>query len=225
MNAGVGHISLDNVLAFLDKVGLAGFSSVGLIVLLSLLIFPGRLIPVLHALDFEVCSLLADSVEVLARVARVNVRIFVNTAEDVTILAWYSLELLLVGSMLALSSTTEALALVLEGTIGTTLAPTHVGDWAVVPLLVTMSLVSLESRLARVIVGPIWPLPWLVGAAAILLPASRTTTHGLASPTSTSTASSLRSRWTLPIVASVLFLTMERLSSSSVVLVVIAAVA
>ena len=223
MDAGEGYIGLDNVLAFLDEVGLAGFFSIGLVVLLSLIFFPGSLVPVLHALDFEVCSLLADTVEVFARIARSNVRIFVDTAKDVTILAWYSLELLRVRSMLTLTSAHETLALVLEGTVGTTLAPTHVSDWAVVPLLATM---SLESRLARVIVGPICPLLGLVGAAAILLPASRTTIHGLASPTSTSTASSLRSRWSLPIVGvPVLFLTVERLSSSSVVLPVIAIVA
>ena len=223
MDAGEGYIGLDNVLAFLDEVSLAGFFSIDLIVLLSLIFFPGGLVPVLHALDFEVCSLLADTVEVFARIARSNVRIFVDTAKDVTILAWHSLKLLQVRSMLTLTSAHETLALVLEGTVGTTLAPTHVSDWAVVPLLATM---SLESRLARVIVGPIWPLLGLVGAAAILLPASRTTIHGLASPTSTSTASSLRSRWSLPIVGvPVLFLTVERLSSSSVVLPVIAIVA
>ena len=223
MNAGKGYIGLDNELAFLDVVGLAGFFSIGLIFLLSLFFFPGGLVPVLHALDFKVCSLLADGVKVVARVARVNACILVNTAEDVTILARYSLELLLMGSMLTLSSTTETLALVLEGSIGTTLAPTHVGDWAVVPHLVTM---SLEPRLARVIVGPIWPVPGLIGAASILLPASSTTTHGVASTTSTSAAPSLRSRWTLPIVGvPVLFLTMERLSCSSVVVPVIAVVA
>ena len=223
MDAGEGYVSLDNVLTFLDEVGLAGVFSIGLIVLLSLIFFPGRLVPVLHALDFEVCSLLADTVEVFARIARSYVRIFVNTAKDVTILARYSLELLLVRSMLTLTSAHVTLALVLEGTVGTTLAPTHVSDWAVVPLLATM---SLESRLARVIVGPIWPLLGLVGAATILLPACRTTIHGLASPTSTSTASSLRSRWPLPIVGvPVLFLTVERLSCSSVDLPVIAIVA
>ena len=223
MNAGEGYIGLDDVLAFLHEVGLASFFSISLIVLLSLIFFPGRLVPVLHALDFEVCSLLADTVKELARVARINVGILVNTAKDVAILARYGLELLLVGPMLALTSTTETLALVLEGTIGTTLTPTHVGDWAVVPLLVTM---SLESRLARVIVGSIWPLLGLVGAATILLPASRTTTRGLASTTSTTTATSLRSGWTLTIVGvPVLFLTVVRFSSSSVVLPVIAAVA
>ena len=221
VNACKGYICLDNVLAFLDKVGLTGFVSIGLSVLLSLFFLPGRLVLMLRALDFEVCSLLADTGEELARVARINIRIFVNTAKDVTILARYNLELLLVGSMLALASSTETLALVLEGTICTTLAPTHVGNWTFVPLLALF----LESRLARVIVGPIWPLMGLVGAATILLPASRTIAHGLASPASTSTASSLRSRWTLPIVGvPVLFLIGERLSCSSVVLTVVAVV-
>ena len=202
VNASEGYFGLDDELPLLDKVALACFISIGLSVLLRLFFFPGCLVLGLQALDFEVGSLLANTVEVLARVARINVRIFVNTAEDVTILAGYSLELLMLGSTLALTSATEALSFVLEASICATLAPTHVGNWMIMPpLALIMPRLALfrESRLAGAIVGPISPLMGLVGATVILLPASRTT-HGLASSTSTSTATFLRSWWTLSIV-------------------------